>query len=148
MLTICAIYGLSIAILFIVAQSDLAGGFIGIGATLGSLIALTIASIPVPYIIRFLLSPPPLEQYHFQLYEPNPGSSQVIRRLANVYDTFAYLYAVQALIFSISAILSVSTAFYIYADSVPLMDSHVGTIHHQLPHPRAHHPAREMEAPD
>ncbi|MFN8564250.1 MAG: hypothetical protein U0703_22135 [Anaerolineae bacterium] len=113
MRVICIIYGLVFAVLFIVARSGLLGTFIGAGATIASLVTLTIASIPVPYILRFLLSPPPLERFHFQLYEPNPGSSQVIRRLANVYDTFSYLYAVQAMIFSFSALLTVSMAFYV-----------------------------------
>ncbi|MFN8447281.1 MAG: hypothetical protein U0521_01445 [Anaerolineae bacterium] len=59
MLFISILYGLTIAVLFIVARWAVLGEFIGVGATLGALIIVAIASTPVPYIIQFLAAPPP-----------------------------------------------------------------------------------------
>jgi hypothetical protein len=109
----CASFGVIASGLFIAARSIVVGEFIGFGAALASLIIFPIASSSVPYVIRFLLRPPPLARYQFQLFEPNPGNTLIIRQLANFFDTFAYLYTVHALILSVGVVLAESTVSYI-----------------------------------
>jgi hypothetical protein len=86
-------FGVIVTVVVVNLTSASFGSYIGVGATITSLIASILNGIVLYYVFQMLLLPWTLSQYHYELHEPNPSHSIAIRHLAYSLNTYVYVVA-------------------------------------------------------
>jgi hypothetical protein len=104
-------FGLILTFALVKLTSNALGGFIGIGATISSLLASILNGIVLYKIFLMLILPWSLSQYHYELHEPNPSHSMAIRHLAYSLNTYVYVVA------------GFTAAFAVWVGSSPITSS-------------------------
>lgn len=118
-------FGLIVTIVVVKFTSDSIGSFIGVGATISSLLASILNGIVVYYIFQMLLLPWTLSQYHYELHEPNPSHSMAIRQLSHSLNTYVYVVAAFTAAFTLwvgsNPITASSNVIVLFTNWLPLV---------------------------
>jgi hypothetical protein len=119
------VFGLILTGVVVKFTSDAAGDFIGVGATISSLLASTLFGIVIFYIFQMLLLPWDLSRYDYELHEPNPSNSLIIKQLAYSLNTYTYIVAAftaaYTLWLSSNSITASSTVIVLFTGWLPLI---------------------------
>jgi hypothetical protein len=92
--------------------SYVAGEFAGIGVVIGTLVFGFNLGIGFDYLIWIIGLPKHFEKYHYVLNNVNPASSEIVYRIANMFNKVMYVHAVYFTVATISAV-SLGKANYI-----------------------------------
>jgi hypothetical protein len=93
-LSFAVAFGIIAGALTAVGFSRTTKEFIGLGVTITSILAWTIAVIPVYYMLLMAILPFRLSRYQYDLFDANPSRSEVLRRLSLTLKNYTYVVAI------------------------------------------------------